>query len=236
MIMALTLEREVKKITINKAAGICLIILAAAACSPPRILLSPVPGQIEKIEGYARLKITDEQGSQNLKFSFLLILPSVGRIDVSDFMGRSLYQIIISGENAYLTIPAKKVFWQGKEEEVINKFLGFNLNLSELVSLFSGHWPASPAEKNKISSWELKKDESGRIIFGQRGDLLFEVEEFVENTRIARSLIFKHLLNQGRLKFLKMDFNKPGPDPSFFTAFLKHYEKKTWEEIQVLFK
>jgi hypothetical protein len=234
--MDLTLEREVKKKKINKTAGICLVILAAAACSPYRILLSPVPDQIEKIEGYARLKITDELGSQHLKFSFLLVLPSVGRIDVSDFMGRSLYQIIISGENAYLTIPSKKVFWQGKEEEVINKFLGFNLNLSELVSLFSGKWPASPAEKNKISSWELKKDKSGRIISGQRGDLLFEVEEFIENTRIARSLIFKHPLNQGRLKFLKMDFNQPGSDPSFFTAFLKNYKKKTWEEIQVLFK
>jgi hypothetical protein len=234
--MDLTLEREVKKTKINKTAGICLVILVAAACRPPRILLSPVPSRIERIEGYARLKITDELGSQHLKFSFLLILPSAGRIDVSDFMGRSLYQIIISDEKAYLTIPSKKVFWQGKEEEVINKFLGFNLNLSELVSLFSGHWPASPAEKNKLSSWELKKDKSGRIIFGQRGDLLFEVEEFIENTQIARSLIFKHPLNQGRLKFLRMDFNQPGPNPSFFTAFLKNYEKKTWEEIQVLFK
>ncbi len=230
------MEREVKKIKINKAAGICLVLLVAAACIPPRILLSPVPSRIEKIEGYARLKITDELDSQHLKFSFLLILPSVGKIDVSDFMGRTLYQIIISGENAYLTIPSKKVFWQGKEEEVINKFLGFNLNLSELVSLFSGHWPASPAEKNKISSWELKKDKSGRIIFGQRGDLLFEVEEFIKNTRIARSLIFQHPLNQGRLKFLRMDFNQPASDPSFLTAFLENYEKKTWEEIQVLFK
>jgi len=234
--MDLTLKREVKKIKINKAAVICLVLMAAAACTPPRILLSPVPDRIEKIEGYARLKITDELGSQNLKFSFLLILPSVGKIDVSDFMGRSLYQIIISGENAYLTVPSKKVFWQGKEDEVINKFLSFNLNLSELVCLFSGHWPTSPAEKNKISSWELKKDKNGRIIFGQRGDLLFEVEEFIDNTPIARSLIFKHPFNQGRLKFLKMDFNQPGPDPGFFTAFLKNYEKKTWEEIQVLFK
>jgi len=230
------LEKEVKKIKINKAAGICLVLMVAAACSPPRILLSPVPSSIEKIEGYARLKITDDLGSQHLKFSFILILPSVGKIDVSDFMGRTLYQIIISGENAYLTVPSKKVFWQGKEEEVINKFLGFNLNLAELVSLFSGHWPASPAEKTKLSSWELKKDKSGRIFFGQRGDLIFEVEEFIENTRIARSLIFKHPFNQGRLKFLKMDFNQPGLDPDFFTDFLKNYEKKTWEEIQVLFK
>ncbi len=60
--------------------------------------------------------------------------------------------------------------------------------------------------------------------------------EFIKNTQIARSLIFKHPLNQGRLKFLRMDFNQPGPNPSFFTAFLKNYEKKTWEEIQVLFK
>ncbi len=234
--MDLTLEREVKKKKINKTAGICLVLLVAAACRPTQILLSPVPSRIERIEGYARLKITDELGSQHLKFSFLLILPSAGRIDVSDFMGRSIYQIIISDEKAYLTIPSKKAFWQGKEDEVIKRFLGFNLNLSELVSLFSGHWPASPAEKNKLSSWELKKDKSGRIIFGQRGDLLFEVEEFIKNTQIARSLIFKHPLNQGRLKFLRMDFNQPGPNPSFFTAFLKNYEKKTWEEIQVLFK
>lgn len=213
---------------------ILLLLFWMIGCLPSRILVNPVPQRIERLEGYARLKLQEGSESTNSKFSFLFILPHQGQIEVSDFLGRSLYKILITERGAYFIVPAKKAFWRASEEMIIDKFLGFRLSLAELICLFSGQWPAPNTPEEKVAAWSLKRDDSGRILSGQRGELSFEVESFITDTAFARSLTFTHSWSRGRLKFLKMVFNQPGGAKYFIEDFLDNYAEKTWEEIQEL--
>lgn len=207
------------------------ILVLGAGCVPSTILVTPVPSQIDSIEGYASLRISGSEGSDRTKFSFIFNLPEQGRIEVSDFLGRSLYQIVITQNQAYLVIPSKKVYWQGDEAEIIDTFLSFRLTLAEMSQLITGDWPVS-GEGQESRSWVLKRDEQGRVVSGQRQELSFLVEEFIEDTYIPRSLSFKHPVNSGRLKILRMDFNRPSQPGAFSTRFLEKYSRKTWQEIQ----
>ena len=216
----------------------CLWILSALfwglSCTIPQARLSPPPSQIKGIEGYASLKISGDQGSARSKFSFLFQLPHQGRIEVSNILGKTLYQIVIQEKEAFFLIPSKKIYWRGEEEQIIDRFLGFRLNLHELVSILSGRWK----ERGKKGSdygqeeWLLEKDEEGRIRRGQRGDLDFEVIEFFKNTDVARRLAFHHPVSQGRITILQLRFNRPVKGDLFSLQFLKSFQPKTWKEIE----
>lgn len=202
-------------------------------CHPSRILLSP-PSQIESIEGYASIKISGDQGSVRSKFSFLFHLPHQARISVADLLGRAIYQIIVDEERAVFVLPSKRVYWQGEEEEIIDKFLGFRLSLDEVISLLSGEWnEGKRAEEEKnLAGWSFEKDEMGRIVFGQRGEFRFEIKEFFSKTPFARLVGFEHPLNRGSLKILSLSFNQPLKKESFSFSFLDGYKRKSWEEIE----
>lgn len=215
-----------------------LLILAALfwglSCTIPQVRISPPPSEIRRMEGYASLRTSNEQGTAKSKFSFLFQLPNQGRIDVSSILGKTLYQIIIQEGESFFIVPSKKVYWQGEEGEIIDKFLGFELKLHELVSILSGQWK----EKGERSSdygreeWFLEKDQAGRIKRGHRGDLEFEVIEFFKNTGVARRLAFQHSASQGRITILQLKFNNPVKKEVFSLHFLKNYQLKTWEEIE----
>ena len=207
-----------------------LLLYGLVCCRPSRVLLSPVPSQVASIEGHARVWLSQPEGSRT-KFAFLLSLPDQGSIEVSDILGRSLYRILVTRDAAYLIIPAKKVFWKGDEAEIFERFLGFPLDLNEMISLISGEWAAGP-QGRQPSGWSLERDTQGRITAGQREALSFTVEEFVPNTPFPRSLQFVHPGNSGRLKILKMEFNRPLGRDVFAPDFLQDYAPKSWEEIQ----
>ena len=214
-----------------------LVLLWIAGCRPSGVLLHPVPAEIERIEGHASLRITNEQGSTRSKFTFLFQLPQQGRIEVSDaLLGRTLYQIIMDCERAVFVLPSKKVYWEGEEEEIIHTFLGFKLNLDEMVSLLRGEWAGEEGDREggkNSEGWILKRDETGRITSGQRGDLRFEVMEFLSNSGLPRILIFQHPLNSGRLKILRVDFNRPVKKKNAFSFdFLARYRRVSWEEME----
>jgi hypothetical protein len=213
--------------------GGCLLLFSVC-CRPARILTSPVPDQIKNLQGYASLSMKSEGGSSRSKFSFLLVLPDQGRIDVTDFLGRALYQIIIDRGSAYLVIPSKRVYWQGVEEAVIEKFLGFPVALEEMISIFSGRWPVPEKDGMKFDPWVLEKDERGRVLSGQREDLRFMVEEFIAETHIIRRLVFEHPHTQGNLKITRIDFNQLYRAEAFNLGFLSKFVQKTWPEIQEL--
>ncbi len=203
-------------------------------CRPSPVILLPLPSKIERIEGYASLRITGDQGSSRSKFSFLFQLPHQGHIEVSDIWGRTLYQIIVAEDKAAFIVPSKKVYWQGEEEEIIRYFLGFRLNLYEMINLLSGKWESEVmADEGKESkeSWSFAKDERGRIMAGQRGEFRFDVKEFFTDTPFARLLIFQHPLNNGRLKILRINLNKPLRKGAFSLSVLGRYERKSWAEI-----
>lgn len=211
--------------------SVCLVAALFAGCRPARVLLTPFPPQVESLEGHARLSVTGEQGTARSRFSFIFHPPGAGRIEVSDFLGRSLYQIVITRLGAFFVLPSKKVYWQGSEEEIIQRLLGFPLNLEEIIVLISGQ-EARGGGSAGMAAWTLDRDSRGRIEAGQRGEFRFKTLEFIEDTPVAGVLIFEHPATHGRLKILSIAFNRPVPAAAFDTAFLDGFEPKTWEEIQ----
>lgn len=214
---------------------VALALFFLIHCRPSRVFLLPLPSKIKRIEGYASIRITGDQRSARSKFSFLFQLPHQGRIEVSNLLGRTLYQIIIDEDRAVFILPSKRVYWQGEEEEIISNFLGFRLNLYEMISLLSGKWKDKEMEgegEDNMKGWTLEKDEKGRIIAGQREVFRFEVKEFFANTSFAHLLVFQHPLNRGRLKILSINFNQPLKKEAFSLSILESYERKNWAEIE----
>jgi hypothetical protein len=186
------------------------------------------------MEGYASLSYEGAQGSARTKFAFLIVSPDRGRIDASDFLGRAIYQVVITDNQAYFVLPSKKAYWRAEEQEIVFRFMGFHLSLEEIALLLSGRWPGDK-EADPLFVWILERDVEDRIVGGKRGDLRFSVEEFIEGTDIPRSLFFSHPLNEGHLKIRNIGFNQPLNEKAFSTGFIQRYEEKTWEEIQKLF-
>lgn len=214
---------------------ISFVLFFLVHCRPSPVFLFPLPLKIERIEGYASLRITGEQGSARSRFSFLFQLPHQGRIEFSNLLGRTLYQIIVDEDKAVFMIPSKKVYWQGEEEEIIRNFLGFRLNLDEMISLLSGKWEDQEMGvegEGSMGSWTLEKDEKGRIMAGQRAGFRFKIEKFFADTPFSQLLIFQHPLNKGRLKILRINFNQPVKKEAFSFSILESYERKNWAEIE----
>jgi hypothetical protein len=215
---------------------VALVFLAVGVltcCQAPPISLSPLPSRIERIEGHASLVIRGDQGTARSKFSFLFQLPNRGRIDVSGALGRVLYRIFIDAGEAYFIVPSKKVYWEGQEEEIIDKFMGFRLGLAEMTSLMSGDWKKHDStSEGSLGNWIFSQDERGRIVAGQRDELRFEVKAFIEETPFARLLTFEHPSSTGQVKILSMDLNRPVRPNVFSKKFLEKYQSKSWAEIQ----
>ena len=221
----------------SKITIILLALFMLICCRPSSVLLQPVPANVERIEGHASLRITGEGGSARSKFTFLFQLPHKGRIEVSDvLLGRTLYQIIVDKERAIFLLPSKKVYWEGDEEEILDYFMGFKLNLDEMISLIRGKWEGKDVGLEKEGNqehWNLIRDDKGRILEGTRGILRFEVKEFLSTSRIPRILLFQHPLSSGRLKILRIDFNRPvNMNRAFSLSFLARYKQVSWEEIE----
>lgn len=198
-------------------------------------MLTPVPSRLKSLEGYASLHVSGEEGILRSKFSFLFNLPDQGRIGVTDVLGRSLYQIFFVNGEAYFLPSSKKVYWQGSEQEIVEKFLGFRLSLEEMIRLMSGQWDTAwifDKEQEGRPEWVLRRDKKERIRSGKKGELFFEVEEYIGNSGFVRSLVFSHRGTQGRMKILRIGFNRPLKKGVFSTAFLQNYEPRTWDEIQ----
>jgi len=217
--------------------GILLCLAAASGCRSSRILLSPppLPADVESVEGYASIKISGEKETARSRFSFLFQVPDRGWIEVRNFLGSTLYQIVIDREEAYFILPSKKVFWQGPEEEILDVFLGFRLGLDDMISLLFGLWSRT-ASPNKTGSenagWQIEKDREGRIIAGTKEDLSFRVEEFIEKTSFSRILNFEHPYSRGQIKILRVKVNSPIREELFEKLFLKRFQRKTWAEIR----
>jgi outer membrane biogenesis lipoprotein LolB len=231
-------SKDKQNINVLKSSVFPIVFLAIfflAHCRPSPVILLPLPSKVERIEGYASLRITGDQGSSRSKFSFLFQLPHQGRLEVSNILGRTLYQIIVAEEKAAFIVPSKRIYWQGEEEEIIRYFLGFRLNLYEMINLLSGRWEGEEMEyegEEDKEIWSFAKDESDRIMAGQRGEFRFEVKEFFADTPFARVLVFQHPLNNGRLKVLRISLNQPLKKGAFSLSVLGRYERKSWAEIE----
>lgn len=154
-------------------------------------------------------------------------------------LGRSLYQIVIENESGLFILPSKKVYWRGKTEEIVEKFLGFPLRLDEMASLLTGRWDELPTEGVQEaggSRWVLDTDAGGRVLAGHRDDVRFEIKDFFRGSDVPRILIFKNPSSSGRLKILRVGFNQSLRPQVFDLSFLKDYQSKSWAEIETIIR
>ena len=206
--------------------GILLACLYLFCCVPLRIRLANAPSEIKSLEGHASCRLQTEEAVDKVRFSFLFDLPERARIDVSDFLGRTIYQIYILKEGAFLTIPSKKIFWQGEQEEIVDVLLGFPLSLQEMLAVFLGKWEKESTE------WALERDQQNRIRAGKRKDLSFQILKFLPESSVAQEIQFIHPLSKSHVKIIQIDFNLPLKAGVFSNSFLIEYERKTWNDFQ----
>lgn len=213
---------------------LCIGLVFSFSCRSSHVLLSPYPDLIETIEGFASLRITGEEGYSRSKFSFFFSIPDKGKIEAFDFLGRTVYQIIIDKERAFLVVPSKKIYWESTEERIIDTFIGAKLTLSEVICFLIGEWDylREKGEYNSQDPWIIKKDNEGKVIEGRKQDMSFTVSEYIEDTGLIRSLDFENRFQKGTLKVLGIDFNSPVKKSHFSLSFIKGFEEKSWEEIR----
>ncbi len=220
----------------RRAFFMMFLLFLISSCVSQKVFLAPSLDQVEEIEGFASLRVSTNQKTTRSRVSFLFLLPASGRIEVLDPLGQVHYQLFFVNDNAYFVVPAKKVYWQGQEEEIMDKLFGFHLSLSDVVGLMSGHW-SNPGEKKGqtgMDSWTFLKNKKGFIQSGQRREFKFTVEGFFGQTPWVQEVLFIHPHTEGKLKILDVHFNQPISDMAFATSFSLRYSKKTWEEIREL--
>jgi outer membrane biogenesis lipoprotein LolB len=182
---------------------------------------------VESVEGFATLRLARDGGTAKSKLSFLFRLPDQGRIEVLDPLGRTASLLFLDGEEAYLVLPGRRAYWRSDREEVMSKLLGFALGLEDLTHLLTGR-------ADRLSGWSLEKDNQGRVLRGQSGDLRFEVRQFFERSPLPRLLVLSRAEDRGSLRILRMSFNQPLKAKAFHHFFLDEdgYRPVDWNEVE----
>ncbi len=207
-----------------------LLLLATSyliTCYPSRPSFSPLPPQVESIEGYASLRLARERATAKSRFSFLFLIPGQGRIDIYDPLGRTVSNLFIEENEAFFVLPSKKIYWRTTREEAMGRFLGFALSPQEMMAILSG-------KLEELGGWDLERDGRGRVVRGQRDDLRFDVRQFFEDSRLPQLIALSHAGDKGSLKILRLNFNQPLKKDAFRLSFLedKEYTAATWAEIE----
>ncbi len=204
-----------------------VVIIYLSGCYPSRPSLSPVPPELKSVEGYASLRLTQDGTTAKSRFSFIFVLPSEGRIDVKDPLGRAVASLFIEEKESYFVLPSKKKYWSADREEAMVKFLGFALSPQEVASLLTGR-------VEELHGWDVEKDDRNRVIRGRRDGLRFEVRQFFPDSRVPRLIALTHSGDSGSLKVLRLNFNQLPKKETFRLAFLedKDYTVATWDEIE----
>jgi len=211
-------------------ASAAAVFLTACGTRPP--VLGPVPQQIREIEGYVSLRISADGETAKFKFSFVLEPPDRGRVEVRDFLNRTVVEILArENKTAFLILLRERAYYEGSPENIIDKFLGFPLTLEETANLISGRW-----DKAQAGSWALEADAGGRWVAGGRRDFRFMVREFFPGSPVPRRLDFESGPRRGSLTVLALGFNRPLKGGLFAADFLKSFTPKSWEEIERLLR
>ncbi len=204
-----------------------LLVLSSAACLGVRPSVGTVPPTVESLEGYASWRVERDGASARSRFSFLLVVPDRGLIEITDPLNRTVSRLVLNGETAYLVVPGKRAYWQADRREVMTKLLGFDFDPQELSALLSGR-------ESGLTGWRLETDDRGRVVGGRRGDLAFSVVDFFEGRRLPRTVAFSTGSTEGRLKVIRLRFNQPQKEDPFRLSFLndERYRAVGWPEIE----
>jgi outer membrane biogenesis lipoprotein LolB len=202
-------------------------VVGLSACYPRRPSFSPPPPQITSIEGHASLRLTRSETTAKSRFSFVFLLPDMGRIEVSDPLGRTVSLLFLQKEEAFFVLSRKRLYWRSSREAVLSKLLGFTVSPEEMTEILSG-------KLDNLAAWDLEKDDRGRVVGGRRDELVFEVRQFFDGSRLPQILSLSGPGEQGLIKILRLNFNQPLKEGAFELAFLEdpRYSSSTWEEIE----
>jgi hypothetical protein len=222
----------------RRAAGALLAALALVSCAHRAPSLVPPASDIEAAEGRGSASIEGRETALRGKFAFHFRRPGLGRIEVSDPFGTSVYFMLFKDDTAYLVVPSKKIYAEERPETLMDRFLGFSLRPDEVLRLLAGQWEgAGPAEGSREENgWSLQRDGQGRVVGGRRGDLAFEVDEFFPGAGVPRVIHFSRPVTSGRMKILSLRFNPPARPETFETAFLGRFGRRSFEELQDVLK
>ena len=198
-----------------------------ASCLPSRPAVSPVPPEVESVEGFAAFRLAREGGTAKSRLSFLLRLPGEARIEVLDPLGRTASLLFLQGEEAYLVLPSRNAYWKSGREDIMSKLLGFALELRDLSHILSGRG-------DRLGGWLLEKDGRGRVIRGRREEVEFEVRQFFEPGLVPRLVVFIRGGDKGSLRVLRLSFNQPLKPQAFRYFFLEEpgYRPAEWPEVE----
>ena len=207
-------------------------VLIVEGCSRRRAVIAPVPMALSEVEGYASLKLTQNGETAKSKFSFILELSRRARVEIHDPLGRTMAVIFIDGREGYFVLGSEKAYWKAAADEIIAKFLGTPLSLSEITGLLCGRWSGKEEDDAVLTGWTLSRDREGRWASGRREALVFQVREFFPDSPVPRRVEFQTLSCQGSLSLLAMEFNKPLAVSVFDFDFLNLYASRSWEYIE----
>lgn len=209
-----------------------LLLGAACVSGPP--MLAPPPASVTSLDGFGSLSLRGAGGSLRGRFSFLLSLPDMGRIEVLDPFGRTRAVLIFRESTAALVIPSRRVYWSGPGEELMENFLGFGLSARDLAGLIGGRWADAGAPE--AAGWALERDLAGRVRAGVKDGFRFEVEEFFGKTSVPRAVGISRAGEPGRLKVLQIRFNRPPRGDAFGLSVLDGLDRRTWAEMEDLLR
>ncbi len=200
-------------------------------------MLAPPPAHVTTLDGFGSLSLRGAGGSLRGRFSFLLVLPDKGRIEVLDPFGRTRAVLIFGERAATMLFPSRKAYWAGPEEELMQSFLGFGLSARDLAGLIGGQWAAAgTTEGPEGGGWAFERDRDGRVQAGTKDGFRFEVEEFFGKTSVPRSVGISRSGEPGRLRVLQVRFNRPARDEAFGLPGLEGLSRKTWPEMEDLLR
>jgi outer membrane biogenesis lipoprotein LolB len=200
---------------------------ALASCLPSRPAVSPVPPEVESVEGFASFRLAREGGTAKSRLSFLLHLPGEARIEILDPLGRTASLLFLNGEEAFLVLPSRHAYWRSGREDIMSKLLGFALDLRDLAHILSGRG-------DRLGGWILEKDSRGRVFRGRREEVGFEVRQFFEPGQVPRLVVFIREEDRGSLRVLRLSFNQPLKPQAFRHFFLEEggYRPAEWPEVE----
>jgi len=214
-----------------------ILVITAAGCRLPQTSLAPIPPDWKAFEGYGSLKFLIRGETRGARFSFVIEPPGRGRITVVDAFNRALAEIFVEGNDGYFVLARDRVFWKAPPQDILEKFIGFGLNLEEMVWLLGGRWKqARAAASPSFAAWELAEDGKGRTASGRRGEFSFEVIEYFKGSPVPRRVDFSSDLGRGKLSLLSVAFATAAVPDAFRLDFLKTCAAKSWEEIEKIFR
>jgi hypothetical protein len=219
---------------LNLPLAVCVLgaLFFSPACISRAPSLAPPPSRVEAMDGFGSITIRGEGGSSRTRFSFAFSLPSTGRIEALDPLGRAASIFLFRDGDAYMIIPSKKAYWKGPHEDLLERFLGSRLRAEDMAGLLGGQWGSVGSDA--LRTWALERDASGRVPRGAKNEFRFDVPEFFRSTSVPRTIAFSDSGGSGRVRVLKIRFNRAPRGDAFGLSVLEGLEEKTWPEMEAI--